>query len=168
MEIWKDIVEYEGLYQISNYGNVKNKHNKLLKLRKDKNGYLIAYLYKNNIMKCKKTHRLVAQAFIPNIHNKPQINHKDGNKENNYVDNLEWVTNKENIIHCWENNFHKKKFGSDHDNAVKIKQYDVNGNFIKNWNSIVEASKYYDTTISNIWHCLNGYNKTAKGYIWRY
>lgn len=167
-ELWKVIKGYEGLYQISNYGNVKNKKGKLLKLRKDKYGYSIAYLYKNRIMKCKKAHRLVAQAFIPNPDNKPQVNHINGDKTDNRVENLEWCTNGENIRHSWENNLHKKVFGSNHANAVKIKQYDPQGNFIKEWGSIVEASKYYKTTLSNIWGCLNGYHKTAKGYIWKY
>ena len=119
-------------------------------------------------MKCKKVHRLVAQAFIPNPENKPQVNHLNGDKTNNRVENLEWCTCSENVIHSWNNGFHKKKFGANHDNSVKIKQYDLNGRFVKEWGSIVDASKYYNTTISNIWHCLNGYNKTAKGYIWKY
>ena len=167
-EVWKDIVEYEGIYQVSNLGKVKNKNNKLLKLKKDKNGYLIAYLYKNSIMKCKKVHRLVAKAFIPNLENKPQVNHKDGNKQNNNVNNLEWCSNRENIIHCWENNLHTKKFGNKHDGARKILQYDLDGNFIKCWGSIVEASKYYNTTINNLWACLNKKSKTAKGFLWEY
>ena len=167
-EIWKDVVGYEGLYQINNFGKVKNRYNKILKLKIDKNGYLIAYLYKNKVMKCKKSHRLVAEAFIDNPENKPQVNHKDGNKQNNYVDNLKWCTNKENIIHCWENNLHKKKFGSNHNGSKKISQFDLNGNFIKHWESIIEASNYYDTTINNIWSCLNNKSKTARGFVWKY
>lgn len=167
-EIWRDVKEYEGLYKVSNNGRVKNKNNKLLKLREDKYGYLIAYLYKNGKMKCKKVHRLVADAFIKNKFNKSQVNHKDGNKKNNCVLNLEWCTNQENIRHCWENNLHKKKFGSQHDGARKILQYDLEGKFIKEWGSIIEASNYYNTTINNIWSCLNKKSKTAKGFIWLY
>lgn len=101
-EVWKDIVGYEGKYQISNYGNVKSLNYKnsgekrKLKLIKDKNGYLTISLRKNGKLKICKAHRLVAQAFIPNPGNYPIINHKDENPSNNYVDNLEWCTYKYN------------------------------------------------------------------------
>lgn len=166
-EKWAKIKNYPN-YKVSNYGKVKNLKNKVLKLREDRNGYLIAYLYNDGIMKCKKVHRLVAEAFIPNPKGKTQINHKDGNKKNNKVINLEWCTNKENIAHAWATGLKRKKYGRYHNNAKKIYQYDLNGNFIKEWFSIVEASTFYKTTISNIWHNLNKYNKTAKGYIWKY
>lgn len=110
-EIWKDILNYEGLYQISNLGNVKSLGNKhkhknsiILKQTIDrKNGYLTVSLSKKGKMKMYRVHRLVANAFIDNFNNYPIINHKDGNKLNNCVDNLEWCTYKQNIIHSWEN-----------------------------------------------------------------
>lgn len=99
-EVWKDIEGYEGLYQISNLGRVKRvATGKVLKGGKDKDGYLMVKLYKNNIRSNKKIHRLVAEAFIPNPENKPQVNHADENKTNNSLDNLEWMTAKENINH---------------------------------------------------------------------
>lgn len=115
-EIWKDIKGYEGLYKISNLGNVlrckKIKIDKkrrkrtfedlILKVNIDKNGYKYVNLYNKN-KQAYKIHRLVAQAFIPNQENKPQVNHIDGNKENNRVNNLEWVTRKENIRHAYKN-----------------------------------------------------------------
>lgn len=112
-EIWKDIKGFEGKYQVSNFGRVKSLERlrkgkcnsfvkvkeKILKGKIDKDGYIEYALCcgKHNKMKCYKAHRLVADAFIPNPDNLPQINHKDENKMNNYVDNLEWCTAKYNI-----------------------------------------------------------------------
>lgn len=106
MEEWKDIQGYEGIYMISNLGNVKGFKYKtgfkehLLKPMHDKNGYCKVSLYKNRKMRMVSIHRLVAEAFIPNLENKPQVNHIDGDKDNNSVYNLEWCTNKENIEHA--------------------------------------------------------------------
>ena len=101
-EIWKPIVGYEGLYEVSNLGNVRSlNYNgtgeiKIMKPGISKNGYLQVLLYINGKRKMYKVHRLVAQAFIPNPDNKPQINHKSEDKTLNTVDNLEWTTAKEN------------------------------------------------------------------------
>ena len=99
-EIWKDVKDYEGLYQVSNLGRVKSLYtNSILKGCKHINGYLGVNLYKNGSKSTKKIHRLVAQAFIPNPENKSQVNHIDENKTNNMVSNLEWMTAKENSNH---------------------------------------------------------------------
>lgn len=105
-EIWKDIPNYEGLYQISNYGRVKSIPRTYKKRKIDKeiikklktmpNGYIRVSLSKNGKTKDYYVHRLVAKAYIPNIDNKPCINHKDCNRNNNNANNLEWVTHKEN------------------------------------------------------------------------
>ena len=109
-EIWKDIKGYEGLYQASNFGRIKrleallpdkngNKHynpEKILVPWKHKSGYQLVGLNKYGHRKARLVHRIVAEAFIKNPDNKPQINHKDGNKNNNCVSNLEWSTNSEN------------------------------------------------------------------------
>ena len=101
MEVFKDIQNYEGLYQISSYGRVFSiKHKKFLILRKNNKGYLQVQLY-NQGRKVYKVHRLVADAFIENKNNLPQVNHLDGNKNNNHVDNLEWCNNHDNLIHSW-------------------------------------------------------------------
>lgn len=117
-ELWKDIKGYEGLYKVSNYGRVKSMsryrkgiNNKLV-LLKDKilksnddcsKGYLVVSLSKENKHKNYKIHRLVAETFIPNPNNYPQVNHIDGDKHNNNINNLEWCSCKQNIKHAWEN-----------------------------------------------------------------
>lgn len=172
-EIWKDIKNYEGLYQISNLGNVKSLeryvnhlngvrivHEKILKPIIDNTGYYVVSLWKENICERIHIHRIVTENFIPNISNKPFVNHIDGNKLNNCINNLEWCTPKENNIHAY-------KYGLN-PSRVKVNQYDLNGNFIKTWNSVIEANKFYKT--SHISECCNDKSnrKMAKGYLWKY
>lgn len=110
-EKWRDIRGYEGLYQVSNLGNVKSFNNRIkhknpmiLKQTIDrKNGYLTVSLSRNGKKKVYRVHKLVASIFIDNSNSYPVINHKDGNKLNNCVNNLEWCTYKQNIIHSWKN-----------------------------------------------------------------
>ena len=104
--LWKPVIGYEGLYEVSNSGEIKSifygKNPKILKKSKTTTGYYKIELSKNKKRKSFKVHRLVAIAFIPNIENKPNINHIDGNPLNNNIDNLEWCTQKENVIHAVE------------------------------------------------------------------
>ena len=108
-EVWKDIEGYEGLYQVSNLGNVKSWHTHggkcgaLLNTTLNKDGYCIVTLHKESKHKSYLVHRIVAYLFITNVHNKPHINHIDGNKQNNKINNLEWVTPIENYIHAIKN-----------------------------------------------------------------
>lgn len=106
MELWKDISGYEGMYQVSNYGNIRTLKGKIPKVMKphiDNKGYYRQSFYKDGKSATFKYHRLVATTFIKNPDNKPQVNHKDGNKTNNHDWNLEWMTNDENMNHSKEN-----------------------------------------------------------------
>lgn len=128
-EIYIDIHNYEGHYQISNYGNVKSlKSNRLLTPQKTEKGYLSIKLQRENEQKTFRVHRLVAQMFISNIEDKPQINHKDGNKENNEVSNLEWCDNNYNAKHRKE----VLKYKHSEETKKKISNGIKNGSQVKN------------------------------------
>lgn len=107
-EIWKQVENFEN-YEVSNFGrvrkNYKNRKVKYLKPMQTAKGYLVVELWKKSKRKRVKVHRLVAQAFIPNPDDLPQVNHKDMNKKNNNIENLEWITNRDNCIH-----YHKNKY----------------------------------------------------------
>lgn len=109
MEIWKDIDGFEGKYQVSSWGRVRNKSGIIVHATLNKKGYLRVWLYKKGKYLKPRVHRLVATAFIPNPYNLPQVNHKDGNKQNNSYTNLEWVTNRQNQEHA--KNMRKLAYG---------------------------------------------------------
>ena len=123
-EEWKVVAECNGEYQISNYGEVKSfKTGKwvTLKPRANKAGYLSIAIHRKGKVKVYRVNRLVASTFIPNPENKPQVNHKDGNKLNNCIDNLEWMTQNENIQHAWDNGLYettRKAISRAHSKAV--------------------------------------------------
>ena len=171
-EIWKDIKNYEKLYQISNLGNVRRidrKTIRMLKQYKNKNtNYKQVILSNENKQKLKLVHRLVAETFIENKENKRCVNHIDGNKENNKVDNLEWCTYSENTNHSYKNQLQKKLYGKDNKLSKKIIQYDLEGNMIKVWSALREVQRELGITNGNISSCCNGHSKTAGGYIWKY
>lgn len=185
-EEWRYIKDFGKRYAVSNFGRVVslarkvsnhtgyiNKPNRLLKTHKDQKGYIRTYLDKGDgKTRFIAIHRLVAIAFIPNPDNKPQVNHIDGNKENNNVDNLEWVTNQENQIHAVNNglnNHSKYKSGKP---ERKVLQIDLNTNeIIAKHNSISEAARAVGCkSPSNIGGCCrNRYGrKTICGYKWKY
>lgn len=179
IEIWKDIQGYEGIYQVSNYGNVKSLmfgpknvkckgEEKLLKPSKGSVGYWRVQLYKSGKVSTICIHRLVAQAFIPNPDNKPFVNHIDSNKTNNHVENLEWVTPKENTRHSMMyGNFasdlvwHGKNFGK-----FEVLQYSLDGVFIKKWDCTMDIVDAFGVGFSVIESCFNGRNRSSCGYIW--
>ena len=165
MEIWHDIEGYEGLYQISNKGRVKSlKCGKERILRPGINiyGYMFVCLYHDNVKKCFKLHRLVAQAFIPNPENKPQVNHKDENKLNNCVNNLEWSTAKENSNYGTRN---ERITGRP---FICIIQYSKDGIFIREWLGALEVERVLGINNRNINACCKGNRKSAGGFVWKY
>lgn len=184
VEIWKDITGYEGIYQISNYGRVKsldryiqyvNGNNiftkgKILNGFTKPTGYKSVDLYYNNHRKKFHIHRLVAGAFIENPNNLPEVNHKDEDKSNNCVENLEWCTCAYNINYGTHN---QKVANSNKNHPNKIKaicQFDLKGNFIKEWSSITLAAEEYKIPKTSITRCCKHKFgvKQCGGYRWEY
>ena len=156
----KDIKGYEGLYAITPEGEVWSyKRKKFLTPIDDGDGYFQVILYKDGKMKHYRTHRLVADAYIPNPDNLPQVNHRDENKTNNCLQNLEWCDAKYNT-----------NYGTcitKRSNSCKkpILQYDLDGNFIREWSSATDVGREVKP---NICRCLKGKTKTAYNFIWKY
>ena len=183
-EEWRDIKGFEGLYQISNYGRVKSlekilfckRYNisgrhydtKILKNNKSKDGYYKIQLFKDGLYKTIKISRLVAQAFIPNPENKPEVNHKDGNKTNNQVSNLEWNTTSENGKHAWNMGLRTKNFGKNNKSSKPILQYTLNNVFVKEWECLNQIHKELGYDKKYIRKCCNKQAKQSHNYIWRW
>ena len=161
MEIWKDIKGYEKMYQISNLGNVKSlkrkycRNDKILKQAINKKGYKICALNKNRKIKSYIVHRLIALSFIKNEFNKPQINHKNGIKTDNRIENLEWCTNSENQLHAYKIGLSNRK-GENH-TQNKLKNSDIYKirNLYNNNYSLIQLAQSFNTTSSNIYRIVN-------------
>jgi hypothetical protein len=184
-EIWKDIwivkwVDYTWLYQISNLGRViVLKNNNILKWWSSW-WYRNVHLSKNWISKKYFIHRLVGLTFIPNPKNKPQINHINWIKSDNRVENLEWCTSKENIIHSWNMGLSKDnlnfikyhsskwKFWRNNFKSKKVNQYTLNWDFVKTWLAIIEVQVELKIDVSWIIRVCKWKQKTAWGFIWKY
>ena len=175
-EYWKPVVGYEGLYMVSNWGRVKSLDTyrksrngsvrfykgKILKLRTDRDGYLHVSLSKNNKRKNITVHRLVAQAFLDNPNNLPQVNHRDENKQNNVASNLEWCDVKYNCNFGTRNKRSSKKL------SKPVLQYDLEGNFIREWPSVRQAEREGGFNSRCICMCCKGNQKKHKDFIWKY
>lgn len=167
-EIWKDIEGYEGLYQVSNMGRVRSLRRNIILRQCITNGYERIILYTNNIPKGYSVHRLVANAFIPNPDNLPQVNHKDENKTNNCVDNLEWCTQKYNINYGTGIARRIQLFNTNGKCYKPVLQYTLEGIFIKEWKSIIDVQRNLGFCQSHISKCCRGKQAYAYGYIWKY
>lgn len=168
-EIWKDIQDCENKYQVSNLGNVRSlqyRHKnckQILKPAKDGSGYLFVRLFKKTGCKCSKIHRLVAEAFIENVNDLPQVNHIDEDKTNNKVSNLEWCTAKYNSNYGTRN---QRIYGKS--NKKSVLQFSKDGTFIRKHDSINKAAFTVNVTPAALCKCLKNINKTAGGFIWKY
>ena len=158
-EVWKSIQGYEGFYEVSSWGRIKNSRSgRVLKAGKHITGYLLVDLCKNGKHTTYRVHRLVAQTFIPNPQNKPEVNHIDENKENNYVENLEWVTSKENINH----GTHNLRVSKTKSLPIICVETGVE------YSSGKECAKQLGLHRGNIINVLKGRRKTCGGYTFKY
>ena len=188
-EQWKTAVYdgrvYEGLYKVSNLGRILSLNYRntgkaeLMNPGEDKDGYLVVYLSKNGEDKMCRVHRIVAETFLPNPENKPQVNHKDEDKTNNFVflnedgsvdkekSNLEWSTPKENSNHGTRNE-RIVKANTNGKCSKKVLQFTLDDEFIREWPSTKEIERQLGFDNSAVGRCCNGKQKSAYGYIWRY
>lgn len=193
-ETWKDIPDYEGYYQASTNGRIRaydrlKKYSDgkchilksyIMKQRLSTCGYWLIGLNKNGIKKDFKVHRLIALTFAPNPGNKPFVNHKDFDPTNNNIDNLEWVTPKENIQYSLQRgryDEHRKVL--DHLSSIRVRimnekrsksilQLDLDGNVIKKWKNIREIVENGVAKSHSVYHVCAGKRQTTRGYKWRY
>lgn len=166
---WKIVKDYPD-YLVSNTGLVKSTkqvEHIILKPSLNHKGYLYVVLYNKNGSKNKRIHRLVAETFISNPNNLPQVNHKNGIKTCNEDWNLEWTNNSGNQKHAFANGL-QTNTGNNNPNIRAIDQFDLDGNFVKHWKSMYDITRELGYSRSSIWRCCTGRYKTSHGYIWRY
>lgn len=195
IEEWRSVCGFEGYYEVSNTGNVRScdryvnaklgsksfLKGEMMKLQKNHKGYMTVILHKNNKHYSKTVHRLVAEAFIDNPENLPQVNHKDTDKTNNNVTNLEWISNYDNMQHamqhgCYKNAFTEKARASTIKNLEKaidrlkiaVIQYDMGWNKIREFESISFAGRTLGISASKIVACCKGKRNMCGGYRWKY
>jgi hypothetical protein len=191
IEIWKDIDGYHGVYMVSNFGNVKSldrKVNQILSNGKiriqsykgiimkpivSKFGYLMIMLNNGKSKNC-SVHRLVAKAFIPNPENKKEVNHKNGVKTDNRVQNLEWCTHSENIHHAHKTGLFINQKNGLHKKSIAVSQFTIDGKWVRDWPSMSTIYKEIGFDVSAISNCVNsqtktlcGKKRTSYGFIWK-
>lgn len=185
METWKSVVGYEWHYEVSSLWNIRSLKNWKVaskKAFKTARGYLVVCICKNSVCRCRFVHRLVGMAFIENPEGKPDINHKNGIKTDNHLENLEWNTRSENVLHAFRNwlnrstdkNHYKTnhpnkwKFWNSSPKAQKIIQMTKDGCFIREWGSIIDVEREIGIHQGNIVTCCKWKLKTAGKFKWKY
>ena len=180
-EIWKPSKGYEEFIEVSSFGEIKSKSRIRIDsmgrtVRKEEkiltqrlcNNYKYVH-YKNGVVnKNLRVHRLVAESFLPNPNNFPCVNHKDENKLNNNVNNLEWCTYKYNVNYGTSLKRRSKSRENWPEKSTPICQYDLDGNFISEYPSFKEAQRSLGKPYSGIWSSCNNIGRTAYGFIWLY
>lgn len=163
MKRWIEIPGFDGRYKINNRGIIKNSSGMLIKQQKQNSGYLIAHLYGSEGRKALTIHRIVAKLFVPNPENKPQVNHDDLDKENNYYKNLKWSTRSENMRHAFDSGRmdNAKEKARERMKIIGKKFSKVNGNRLRqmvtskdyiNWPNCVDCGRFYNPEKQH--HCL--------------
>jgi hypothetical protein len=184
-EIWKSIQGYEGFYEVSTFGRVKKLAQKntnhavlgrckrlekdlVLKLSNNTNVYVRVGLYKNSKTKSYLVHRLVAQAFLPNTESKRCVNHINGVKTDNIVENLEWCTYSENTQHAKKMGLLAPPSGWDNTRSIPISQFTLDGLFVKDWGSGRQIFRETRFSATRIALCIRKKKGTAYGFLWKY
>ena len=167
MTEWRDVPGYEGLYVISSDGKLLSFAHGLMHPRKDADGYYYTSLCKNGRLTCRRVHRIVAEAFVPNPDGKPTVNHRNEIKTDNRVCNLEWATVAEQNAYGTRT----MRAAQHHRGGAQKKpvlMYEKNGTFIKRWDAIRSAAVALNICKRNISACCNGRARSAGGYVWRF
>lgn len=169
--IWKEIKGYENSYWINNFGYIKriysNGSEKVLKQQLNKGGYLYVCLCKNGTKKFVRVHKLVAETFIKNDSKNKEINHINGIKTDNRVENLEYVSRSENLLHAYRCGLEKRQYNNPKKSKL-VNQYDLHKNLIKTWESLCEIQRCLNFNKQNISSCCNKKILTAYGYYWNF
>ena len=170
MEKWTEVLSNSN-YDVSNTGKVKRSGSDKDCSVRDKKGYLAVDLYRDGRRKTERVHRLVAEAFVPNPDNKPEVNHIDGNRYNNNASNLEWVTHKENVHHAWDNGLARPSYGMLGKNNPNSGRKGKPIRIVETgevFESSLDCERAIDGNNRHINDCLRGRQKTHRGYHFEY